>query len=149
MSADRRRTADDLLKARAQHWPEAVTPISRLMVRVFRFGNLVLENARREVASHGLTLTEFEVLVTLRSVQPPHQLAITRGEGETDRRSKPVRLTAKGRALAERAMADVLRTDGELVAGGLSENEIERLTRMLGKLLATLEPRQAARSEDR
>ena len=176
MSADRRRTADDLLKARAQHWPEAVTPISRLMVRVFRFGNLVLENARREVASHGLTLTEFEVLVTLRSVQPPHQLAptelygavlissggltkvlyamegrklITRREGETDRRSKPVRLTAKGRALAERAMADVLRTDGELVAGGLSENEIERLTRMLGKLLATLEPRQAARSEDR
>ncbi|MEZ5786803.1 MAG: MarR family transcriptional regulator [Xanthobacteraceae bacterium] len=167
MSAGRRRTADDILKVRAEHWPEAVTPITQLMVRVFRFSNLILANARREVVALGLTFTEFEILVTLRGGAPPHELAptelygavlmssggltkvlhalekrnlITRGKDETDRRSKPVRLTAKGRALAERAMANVLRADGELIFGGLTETDIERMTRLLRKLLATLEP---------
>jgi DNA-binding MarR family transcriptional regulator len=64
---------------------------------------------------------------------------VKRGKGETDRRSKPVRLTAKGRALIERAMADVLRSDGELISRGVSEVEIERLTRLVRKALATLE----------
>ncbi len=167
MSAGRRQTADDILKARAQHWPAAATPIAQLFVRLFRINNLVLENARRQLTAHGTTFTEFEVLVTLRGVPPPHELLptdlysavlissggltkvlhalekrklITRGQMRTDRRSKPVRLTAKGRALAERAMADVLRSDGELVAPGLSAAEVESLTRLLRKLLATLEP---------
>ena len=166
MSAGRR-TVDDLLKAREKSWPEAVTPIAHLMVRVFRFGGLVLDNAMREMTAHGLGFTEFEVLVTLRGVPPPHELAptelygavlissggltkvlhalekrklVTRGKGKTDRRSKPARLTARGRALAERAMADVLRSDEKLVASGLSEPEVERLTRLLRKALATLEP---------
>jgi DNA-binding MarR family transcriptional regulator len=65
---------------------------------------------------------------------------VTRAEGKTDRRSKPVRLTAKGRALAERAMADVLQSDRELILSGLSESEVERLTRLLHKLLTTLGP---------
>lgn len=161
------RTADDLLKERAANWPEAVTPIAQLMVRVFRFSSLVLDNARRQVAERGLTLTEFEVLVTLRGVAPPYELVptalysavlissggltkvlhalerrklITRGSSRTDRRSKPVRLTAKGRALAERAMVDVLRSDAELIGRGLSESEIERLARLLRKLLMKLEP---------
>jgi hypothetical protein len=37
-------------------------------------------------------------------------------------------------------MADVVRSDGEFISRGLSEAGIERLTRMLRKLLATLEP---------
>jgi DNA-binding MarR family transcriptional regulator len=170
MGAGRRQAADEILRVRAENWPEAVTPIAHLMVRVFRFGNLVLDNATRQVAAHGLTLTEFEALATLRGAPPPHALAptdlygavlissggltkvlyalqarnlITRAEAGTDRRSKPVRLTPKGRALAERAMADVLRTDGELISSGLSQAEIERLTRLLRKLLATLEPRDS------
>ena len=171
MGAGRCQTADEILRVRAENWPEAVTPIAHLMVRIFRFGNLVLENATRQAAANGLTLTEFEVLATLRGVPPPHELVptdlygavlissggltkvlhalqkrrlITRAEGEADRRSKPVRLTAKGRALAERAMADVLRTDGELISSGLAEAEIERLTRLLRKLLATLEPGESS-----
>ena len=64
---------------------------------------------------------------------------VTRAEGKSDRRSKPVRLTAKGRALAERAMADVLRSDRKLILRGLSEAEVERLTRLLRKLLGALE----------
>lgn len=167
MSAGHRQTADDILRARAESWPEAVTPITQLMVRIFRFSNLVLDNATHQMAAHGLTFTEFEVLVTLRGAPPPHELAptdlygavlissggltkvlhalerrnlITRGKGRTDRRSKPVRLTAKGRSLAERAMAGVVRSDGELVSRGLSEAEVVRMTRLLRKLLATLEP---------
>jgi DNA-binding MarR family transcriptional regulator len=166
MSAERRQTADEILSTRAENWPEAATPITHLMVRVFRFSNLVLENATREVAVHGLTLTEFEVLASLRKAPPPRELAptelygavlissggltkvlyalerrglIKRGKGEADRRSKPVRLTAKGRALVERAMVDVVRSDGELIYRALSKGEVERLTRLLRKLLAHLE----------
>jgi DNA-binding MarR family transcriptional regulator len=167
MSAGRRQTAADILRVREENWPEAVTPTAHLMVRTFRFSSLIAGNAMRQIAGHGLTFTEFEVLVTLRGVAPPHELAptdlygailissggltkvmyalekrnlITRGKGRTDRRSKPVRLTAKGRALAERVMADVLRTDDEFISRGLSDAEVERLTRLLRKLLATLEP---------
>jgi DNA-binding MarR family transcriptional regulator len=163
----RRLTADDILRARARSWPEAVTPITQLMVRVFRFNNLILENATRWMTVHGLTFTEFEVLVTLRGVPPPYELAptdlydavlissggltkvlhalekqnlVARGKGRTDRRSKPVRLTVKGRALAERAMTDVVRSDGELIARGLSQAEVRRLTGLLRKLLGALEP---------
>jgi DNA-binding MarR family transcriptional regulator len=166
MSASRRQTADEILRDRAENWPNAVTPISLLMVRIFRFSNLVLENAARQMAALELTFTEFEVLAALRGVSAPYELAPTdlygavlmssggltkvlhalegknlvkRGKGETDRRSKPVRLTAKGRALIERAMADVLRSDGELISRGVSEVEIERLTRLVRKALATLE----------
>ena len=166
-----RRSVDDLLQERVVHWPEAVTPVAQLMMRVFRVGGLMVDNVRRLAAEHGLTLTEFEVLVTLRGVAPPHELAptdlygailissggltkvlhalqdrklITRGSSRTDRRSKPVRLTAKGRALAERAMAGVLRSDADLIGRGLSKAEIAQLTALLRKLLATLEPVGAA-----
>jgi DNA-binding MarR family transcriptional regulator len=64
---------------------------------------------------------------------------IARGEGKADRRSKPVRLTAKGRALAERAMADLLESDRKLIMSGLSNAEVERMTRLLHKLLIALE----------
>jgi DNA-binding MarR family transcriptional regulator len=161
-----RTTAEDILQARVRYWPAAATPTANLLVRLFRFSSAILENAKRQIAPHQLTFTEFEILVSLRGVAPPYQLAptdlydtilissggltkvlhalerrklIARGEDRTDRRSKPVRLTAKGCALAERAMADVLRSDSKLVARGLSATEVENLTRLLRKLLASLE----------
>jgi DNA-binding MarR family transcriptional regulator len=110
---------------------------------------------------------EFEVLITLRGVAPPYEMIptelypailissggltkvlnalqergfVTRAEGTADKRSKPVRLTAKGRTLAERVMADVLDHGENMVLGGFSEADVERATRLLHKLLATLEP---------
>ena len=130
-----------------------MTPIAQLMVRIYRVGGLIHANSMALPATHGLSLAEFEVLVTLRSVPPPHELMptdlygavlmssggltkvlyglekrglITRAEGKADRRSKPVRLTAKGRVLAERAMADVLESAGKLIMSGLSKSEMER-----------------------
>lgn len=167
MHAARRQSAEDILRTRIDHWPEAVTPTAQLMVRIFRFSNLILANAVRQVTAHGLGFTEFEVLVTLRSMAPPYELAptdlygavlissgglskvlhglekkklISRGKAPGDGRRKPVRLSAKGKALAERAMAEVLRSDGELIARGLSPTDTDRLTRLLRKLLGTLEP---------
>ena len=167
MKADRRQPADDMLKMRAEHWPEAVTPVSELMIRTYRLAGLVRDNAASQLAAHGLTLTEFEVLATLRGLPPPSELVptnlysavlissggltpvlyalqtrglVSRAEGKSDRRSKPVRLTAKGRAMAERAMADVLESDGKLIFRGLSKEEVGRLTQLLRKLLASLEP---------
>jgi len=37
-------------------------------------------------------------------------------------------------------MADILEMDRKMILGGLSEADVERLTRLLRKLLATLEP---------
>jgi len=164
---DPRQPADKLLQIRRQHWPESVTPVGELMVRVYRLSGLVHDSVVQRVAAHGLSFMEFEVLVTLRGVAPPYELVptelysavlissggltkvlhglkkrglVTRAEGETDKRSKPVRLTAKGRALAERVMADILEMDRKMILSGLSEADVERLTRLLRKLLATLEP---------
>ncbi|HVX78047.1 MAG TPA: MarR family transcriptional regulator [Bradyrhizobium sp.] len=165
--AAKRRSVDELLRTRRRVWPEAVTPVSELMVRVFRLSALVYDAATATAASHGLSFTEFEVLVTLRGVGAPYELVptdlysailissggltkvlhglqkrglVSRPSGGGDRRSKPVRLTAKGRLAAERAMADVLESDRELIFNGLSEAEVALLTRLLRKLLATLEP---------
>jgi len=165
IGAPRRLTADAIMRIRATHWPQGVTPIAQLMVRVHRFSNLIHENVRRETAALGLAFTEFEVLVTLRSAAPPHELnptdlygallissggltkvlrgleqrkLITRARG-ADGRVKPVRLTPKGRALAERVLKNVVRSDGALIAGALSAREIEEMTGMLRKVLGVLE----------
>jgi DNA-binding MarR family transcriptional regulator len=119
------------------------------------------------IAAHDLSFMEFEVLITLRGVAPPYEMIptelypailissggltkvlnalqerglITRAEGAADKRSKPVRLTAKGRTLAERVMAEVLDSGQKMILGGLSETEVDRATRILHKLLTTLEP---------
>jgi DNA-binding MarR family transcriptional regulator len=167
MPADSLQSADKMLQVRAENWPEAATPISQLMVRVYRLASLVRDNATEQVDRYGLTLFEFEVLVALRGVAPPYELVptdlytavlissggltkvlhglqrrglISRGKNKLDRRSKPIRLTAKGRDTVEWAMEDVLRSDAQLISKGLSEGELADLTRLLRKLLGTIEP---------
>ncbi|HEX9212694.1 MAG TPA: MarR family transcriptional regulator [Bradyrhizobium sp.] len=159
--------ADKLLTIRKKHWPESVTAVGELIVRVYRLNSLMQDSVAEQIATHGLSFMEFEVLITLRGVAPPYEMIptelypailissggltkvlnalqerglITRAEGTADKRSKPVRLTAKGRTLAERVMAEVLESGNRIILGGLSEAEVERATRLLHKLLATLEP---------
>lgn len=159
--------ADKLLTIRKKHWPESVTAVGEFMVRIYRLNSLMHDSVAQQIAAHGLSFMEFEVLITLRGVAPPYEMIptelypailissggltkvlnslqerglITRAEGTADKRSKPVRLTAKGRTLAERLMADVLKHGDKMVLGGLSDFEVERATRLLHKLLATLEP---------
>jgi DNA-binding MarR family transcriptional regulator len=165
--ADALQSAHELLQSRAENWPEAATPISQLMVRVDRLASLVRNHATAQVDRYGLTLFEFEVLVALRGVPPPHQLVptdlynvvpissggltkvlhglqrrglVSRAQNKQDRRSKPIRLTAKGRDTVEWAMEDVLKSDTKLISKGLSDGELAELIGLLRKLLGTIEP---------
>ena len=166
MAANQRLTAHNLLQSRTRDWPQAVTPTTRLMVLLFRLGDLALANSKTAMAAHGLRFSEFEVLVSLRGAPPPHELAptdlygallissggltkvvaslqrrklVSRPAASGDKRSRPVRLTDKGRTLAEQAMAEVARVDSEFVARGLAPAEVERLAALLEKQLAAIE----------
>ncbi len=125
-------------------------------------------------AARGLTFAEFEALAALRSAPSPHELTpgdvrrsffitsgglskvlaalsarglVSRPAGEGDRREKPVRLTAEGRALVDAVMADVLGADAALVAGALTSAEAASLDDFVGRLLAAAEQR-AAKGKD-
>ncbi|WP_374545106.1 MarR family winged helix-turn-helix transcriptional regulator [Rhodoblastus sp.] len=166
MDTQVRRSVEDLLRRQAVHWPEAATPAARLMVRLFRLRDLVLAHSSHLAAARGVSLTEFDVLAALRGAAPPYELTptevcaavllssggltkvlralearglVARGESPGDRRSVPVRLTEAGRETAERAMADILRADADLLAAALSQDDVESLTERLGRLLAWLE----------
>lgn len=76
-SKRRRLPVEDRLRIRSDHWPEAVTPIAHLMMRVYRVGGLIYANSMELAGAHALSSAEFEVLVTLRGVPAPHELMPT------------------------------------------------------------------------
>jgi DNA-binding MarR family transcriptional regulator len=169
------------VNARRPHYVATVTPcgsclslalLQQLSLRTHSITSVRCTRLRQQVARHGLGFTEFEVLVALRSVSPPHELTptelygailissggltkvmrglesrglVTRVNHEADGRSRPVRLTPEGRALAERMMAEVQAADGALLSVGLSPQEIECLIALLRKLLLAIEPDGAVR----
>lgn len=160
-------SADAMLESMAEHWPEAVTPVSQLILRMLRLNALIRHNASETMAQNGLSFTEFHVLLALRRVPPPHELpptalydavVITSGgltkvlkvltergfvvqrEDKADRRSKPVRLTKAGCRIIENTMQHVMKSDGALLSKGLKPKEMETITVLLSKLLAEVEP---------
>jgi DNA-binding MarR family transcriptional regulator len=166
MDDNNRLPVEQILNARAANWPAAATPAARLMIRVLRLADLAMTNAAGCAASQGVSLTEFDVLSTLRGAPPPHELTPTdlcaavlvssggltkilhgleakglvlRFESCGDGRSKPVRLSEAGREAAQRTMDDVLRADAGFIEPELSAAELETLTGMIGRLLARLE----------
>ncbi|OSM04899.1 MarR family winged helix-turn-helix transcriptional regulator [Magnetofaba australis] len=165
MTIDSRSVAS-LFQQMEQNWPDSVTPVSRMMLRVFRLNAIIRANAERCAREEALDFTEFQILAMLRRESPPHQLtpndlcaflqitsggltkALTRLEGrdlitrsvsDQDRRSKPVRLTPAGGARIERAMAHVLRSDGELLEQGLTPKQMETMITLLTRLVEALE----------
>jgi len=118
------------------------------------------------VSRHGLNLTDFAVLATLRGLPPPCELTptqlysavlissggltkvlyglerrglISRVADDKDRRSRRVRLTPEGRTLAERALATLQASGDELFGKGLSAPEMARLASLLRKVLLAVE----------
>lgn len=163
---DRRRRHADFLATRRIHWPASITPVAQLMTAVFRLSDLTLRASSGRVATLGLTFSEFEVLATLRGFPSAARLTpgelsaailltsggltkvlrtleekglVLRPDGAADRRSKPVALTAKGRRLVEKAMAEILRADTELIEGAIASRELETLNRLLAKALDAAE----------
>ncbi|MEL0082180.1 MAG: MarR family transcriptional regulator, partial [Gammaproteobacteria bacterium] len=149
-----------------KHWPDAVTPACDLVTSVTRLSDLLLANARPVISSHDLTGAEFDVVITLRKMAPPHELTptvlgqstlitsggltkvlnqlenkqlITRKSDPADRRIKHVRLTSAGIAKAEAALTEVLSADAAMLNQLISNRELQQLNTTLMKLLAGVE----------
>lgn len=120
-----------------------------------------LEAMKPFLASHGLSMAEFDVLATLRNAPPPHAMTpkdiqdhvvITSGgltkvmmqlesralverlQLQDDLRVKPVRLTAGGKALIEGSMAEMVAATGAWLRGSLAADEIRLLTTLLARI---------------
>jgi len=116
-------------------------------------------------AAHGISLGEFDVLAALRrsgtvtSLTPSHLARvamvspggmtnrldrleqaglITRQPDPADRRASLVALTAKGVAVVDRAVTDLVAAE-QLLAADVSDTERRRLDRTLDKLLSQLD----------
>ena len=143
-------------------WPFAI------FGRIWRLSASFLGDAEKWLAPVGLSFESFSVIVTLRRSGPPYELnpttlyresllssgAITnridRVEAEglvkrlpdpKDRRGTIVRLTAKGRALADRAIKLHFAALAEELSG-IDRAECDQLATLLSKLLLSVEQRR-------
>jgi DNA-binding MarR family transcriptional regulator len=130
-----------------------------------------LDRARRAAfAAHGLEAWEFDVLSALRRQGPPYQLSpgallratlvtsgtmtnridrlaqaglVTRHPDPQDKRGVLVQLTARGREVADAALADLLDHERELLSG-LNASEQDQLGSLLRLLLGPFDARTPA-----
>ena len=162
-----RHTTEESLARMKKTWPKTVTPTVEVILSIYRLNDLARANARRQTSRRGLSLTDIDVLAALRRAPPPHELSptelysavlissggltkvlhslehrglIRRVADDKDRRSRRVRLTPAGRALAERAVAAVQASGDDLISRALSTGEMARLADLLRKLLLAVEP---------
>jgi DNA-binding MarR family transcriptional regulator len=116
---------------------------------------------KEPLVKHGVSMAEFDVLATLRNAPAPHEMTpkelqdevvITSGgltkvmfqlesrdlvqrlQRELDLRIKPVRLTAKGKTVIEKSMAEMVATTGSWIRESLDAGQIKQLTALLGKI---------------
>lgn len=133
--------------------------------RVPRIYAHVQRRAERWLAPLGLTWETFSVIVALRRSGTPYELSpgelqrqslltsgamthridrvealglVVRRADPEDRRGLRVRLTARGRRLADRAIAAHFHETAQLL-GGITREEAGRLDALLAKLLGSLE----------
>lgn len=150
------------------NWSEACSPASDLVIMLYRSVGLMKERIRQAIKEQGLSFAEFDVLSTLRTVNPPHQLSptelyqltlftsggmskllhklekeelISRHAKATDSRYRYARLTEKGKLLTEHVMAAVATVELNLIDEPLSREDQRRLKQILGKMLIYLEER--------
>jgi DNA-binding MarR family transcriptional regulator len=156
---------DDLVAQWQAQRPDLDVDPMHVLSRVTRLAKH-LDIARRSAfASHGLETWEFDVLSALRRVGPPFQLTpgallratlvtsgtmtnridrlteaglVHREPDPRDRRGVLVTLTEEGKARVDAALADLLTSERELLAG-LKPGQRELLSAMLRTLLAPLD----------
>jgi DNA-binding MarR family transcriptional regulator len=141
--------------------------------RIWRLSATMLSDAEKWLAPAGLSFESFSLIVTLRRSGPPYELnptafyresllssgAITnridRVEAEglvkrlpdpNDRRGTLVRLTPKGRALADRAIKLHFTALTESLSD-IAPGERKQLAKLLSKLLTSVEERHAKERE--
>lgn len=152
----------DPLEMHRLHWPEFFDErLFRHVLALSRAHGIEVAAVTAILARYDLTPAEFDVLTALRRSGEPWQLTpsqircamlitsggltkilrqleahrlVLRPRSGCDRRSKPVRLSARGRRLVERAAGDLVPTMGERLRKALAEPEIDQLTSLLRKL---------------
>lgn len=141
-------------------------PTSMLVIgRIDRLSALLDERLRPPFAAAGLAPGDFDVLAALRRNGPPHALSpgdltaamlvttgattkrvdrlerqglVTRRTSDVDGRGRVVTLTAAGRRLTDKLIAEHLDNESALL-DGLSERQRADLARLLQRLLLSLE----------
>jgi len=153
---------DRILEQWATERPDLDTSPMGIIGRIARLARVHDRAVGAVLAKHELTPDEFDVIATLRRHGPPFQLTPTQLRGSMmvtsatmthrldkleerglvlrqgdprDRRSVLVGLTAKGRKLVDRAVADHVANEHRLLAS-LSTHEREQLASLLRRLSA-------------
>lgn len=142
-----------------------------MLLQLHRAQGLAFAQARKTWAAHGLSPAEFDVLATLRNAPPPYELTpsqlhdsllitsgglskvmgqleakdcVIRSRQQFDQRIKPIKLTATGRRLVEKAMTELALVSTTWVRRALEPDEIDRLTALLRKLADSSEADEGA-----
>lgn len=153
-------------------WPKERPAEARIVPGLFRSRNYIWDNDHRIVESHGVSWSQFLALSTLRSSEPDFTLSptqlytsaqvtsggmtkmmhgltkaglIERIENPKDGRSRLVRLTSKGKALAEEIVDALIQANKALIGGILEPDEAEQLATLLRKLSVGLEARMSSK----
>lgn len=160
-----RQKLDEMVALAAANWPEMAAAMTPASYWVYLAGFALREFDSRVVEAHGLTVTEFEVLSSLRLQPPPHALTpteiyrmqmyssggltkilgrlerrglIARHANPADSRSRLAALTAAGRRCVEAAMDDLLAREAVIMAD-FTDEERALLSRLLARLSQRLE----------
>lgn len=152
----------DLIELHRRNWPEVHDPQRlRFVLALVRAHNSVLSQAAATFEHHGLTTAEYDALATLRRSGAPWKLTpsqiqrsmlitsggltkilrqlesrhlVSRPRSGHDRRSKPVRLSARGRATVDRAAEELAAVIGARIQAVLEDPELAQLTALLERL---------------
>lgn len=156
---------DELLAAWRRERPELDTAPLAVLSRVDRLARHVDRARRAAFAGHGLEAFEFDVLAALRRAGPPYELSpgqlvretlvgsgtmtnrldrlearglVRRRPDPADGRGVRVRLSARGLARVDAAVADLLDRERDLLAD-LPSRDRDRLARLLRTVLLRYE----------
>ena len=159
-------TISEVMGQIEQNWPRAMGPETPVILGIIRLNDIVAEGTSRTVAEFGLSVSAFEVLMTLRAQPRPRQLTPTelyrallitsggmtkvlkqleqvglvrRVAHETDQRSRYVQLTGPGEEMAEKVFDAVTAFESRVLARALTPDQIEHLGSTLLQALDHLE----------
>jgi DNA-binding MarR family transcriptional regulator len=159
---------DELVAGWRAERPDLDTEPLQVLSRVSRLARHLDRARTAAFAAHGLQAWEFDVLSALRRQGPPYQLSpgallratlvtsgtmthrikglidaglVSRSADPQDKRGALVALTARGRAVVDAALTDLLRSERELLTG-LDAAQRRELAALLRILLAPFDAGQ-------
>lgn len=146
-------------------WPALNSLTFQIIRALYRSRNFIYAHDREMIERTGLTWGQLETLVALRLTVSPCQLSptalydvvqvtsggftkivngleeqelILRVDNPTDRRSRLVRLTTKGKIMVEDCIEQLADTNDKLLMSLFTTQEMQQLDQLLGRLLSAL-----------